>query len=51
MIACGPFTPNNTNDFAPLHDLLEQVEASPPDLLILVGYNMLYIETVIIVID
>ena len=36
MVACGPFTPDNTSDYAPLDDLLEQAEKSPPDVLILV---------------
>lgn len=40
MVACGPFTPNNTNDFAPLDDLLEQVQNTSPDILILVSINL-----------
>ena len=36
MVACGPFTPDNTNDYAPLADLMEQVEKTSPDVLILV---------------
>lgn len=36
-VACGPFTPDNTNDYAPLNDLLEEVQKAAPDLLILVS--------------
>ncbi|XP_067942278.1 DNA polymerase alpha subunit B-like [Watersipora subatra] len=37
VVACGPFTPDNTNDYAPMNDLLSQVMKSPPDVLVLMG--------------
>ena len=40
VVACGPFTPDNTNDYAPLDDLLELTLKSPPDVLILVSSHV-----------
>lgn len=37
MLACGPYTPDKSDDFLPLHDLITEANKTKPDLLVLVG--------------